>query len=113
MPALKKDYPWKGYTPQHWRIINRQPNEDSDTVTVTMGVWKNKATYDAQPAGNKRQDMLPITISRTFTGSELTKAQILELFKLSYMVQQPDPANPGQFIMVESNPLVGAVDDNT
>ena len=113
--ALLKDYPWKGYSPQHWRIIDRKIIEVSDTQLQTIcsfGVWKNKTTYQSQPTNNKLQDLLPIgPVVLAFVG-ELTKTQCYNQAKLPVYASIPDPNNLGQFIQIDTNPLTGAIDDN-
>lgn len=106
--ALLKEVNWKGFTPNHWRILNRRPNDEANTTTVTFGLFKNKNTWQALGFSA----LLPeANVQLIFPGSELTKAQCYEAAKLPQMRTVPDPNNPGQTIEVDINPLTGAIDD--
>ena len=72
--ALKKQTTYKGIPAEYWIITQSTWNAESDNVTYTLGLFFNKASFDA--------DVKNMLDNRTFVYSNgLTDEQVYDLIK--------------------------------
>lgn len=101
--ALNKAYDWKGWTPQHWRILDRRVVEQAENVYKTIcqfGLWKNLSTYQAQTDPFKREFVVPAGPFEMAFDGDLSKSQCYELAKTTELLSNGQP-----------NPMFGATDE--